>query len=92
VRPASTPADDAVGSQQQRALCADPHGLFEATVGVRQIAVGCDPVSFQGNSLTCPRDAGMGTSFSRFENINHADDCLRHVEYPLVLAHSRLPQ
>jgi hypothetical protein len=29
---------------------------------------------------------------SRFENINHADDCLRDVKYPLVLTHGRLPQ
>ena len=52
-----TPADHAVGSQEQRALCADSHRLLEATVGVRQITVGNDPVSLQGNSR---RRQGMG--------------------------------
>src|SRR5437763_355024 len=46
-----------LGSKQQRALCADSHGLLEATVGVGQITVGNDPVSLQGNSR--PRQ-GMG--------------------------------
>lgn len=32
------------------------------------------------------------TSFLGFEDIRHADDCLRNFEYPLVLAHGRLPQ